>query len=57
MKMRQHRKRKQALFRSHRAFLWSTQRVMNVIAKASMKMSKALEEAYAKSRAQRQEQE
>ena len=55
--MRQHRKRKQALFRSHRAFLWSTQRVMNVIAKASMKMSKALEEAYAKSRAQRQEQE
>ena len=55
MKMRQHRKRKQALFRSHRAFLWSTQRVMNVIAKASMKMSKALEEAYAKAREQRKE--
>lgn len=53
MKMRQHRKRKQALFRSHRAFLWSTQRVMNVIAKASMKMSKALEEAYAKARQER----
>ena len=54
MKMRHHRKRKQALFRSHRAFLWSTQRVMNVIAKASMKMSRALEEAYAKARAQQE---
>jgi hypothetical protein len=57
MKMRHHRKRKQALFRRHRAFLWSTQRVMNVIAKASMKMSAALEAAYAKARAQREEQE
>lgn len=50
MKMRHHRKRKQALFRRHRAFLWSTQRVMNVVVKASMKLSAALEAAYAKSR-------
>lgn len=56
MKMRQHRKRKLALFRSHRVFLWSTQRVMKTIALASMKMSKALEAAYAKARAQREEQ-
>jgi hypothetical protein len=51
MKMRQHRKRKLALFRSHKAFLWSTQRVMKTIALASLKMSAALEAAYAKSRA------
>jgi hypothetical protein len=50
MKMRHHRKRKQALFRRHRAFLWSTQRVMNVVVKASMKLSAAMEAAYAKSR-------
>lgn len=50
MKMRHHRKRKQALFRSHRAFLWSTQRVMNVIAKASMKMSAAMDLAHVESK-------
>ena len=55
MKMRQHRKRKLALFRSHRAFLWSTQRVMKTIALASLKMSAALEAAYAKALAQREE--
>ena len=56
MKMRQHRKRKQALFRSHRAFLWSTIKFITKISEAQMKMSAALEAAYAKARAQRQEQ-
>ena len=57
MKMRHHRKRKQALFRSHRAFLWSTIKCITTISKAQLKMSAALEAAYAKARAQREEQE
>ena len=50
MKIRQHRKRKLALFRSHRAFLWSTIKCIKKISEAQLKMSKALEEAYAKAR-------
>lgn len=50
MKMRHQRKRKQALFRRHRAFLWSTIKCITTISEAQLKMSAVLEEAYAKSR-------
>ena len=50
MKIRHHRKRKQALFRRHRAFLWSTIKLITTISEAQLKMSAELESTYAKSR-------
>lgn len=50
MKMRHHRKRKQALFRSHRAFLWSTIKCITTISKAQLRMSDALDMAYVEAR-------
>lgn len=50
MKVRQHGKRRLKLWRERTAFIWAVRKTMLRIAKASMRMSAALAEAYRNSR-------
>ena len=48
MKIRRLRKRQQSLFKRHRAYYWSVQKLANRIFEAYAPVGKALQDAYAK---------
>jgi hypothetical protein len=54
MKVRKQGKRRVKLWRKRNAFAWAVKKVMLQIAKASMRMSAALAEAYRKGREARE---
>jgi hypothetical protein len=55
MKMRKQRKRTQAHIRRNRSWDWSFDKFSIAVLRATNKMSKAMEEAYAKSREEQHE--